>query len=158
MIISRISQYLEDNHIKYQPIEHMHSSSSIGTAISSLVPLEHIAKAVILIDHEGKKVMAILPANHKVRLSLLNDKLLAHFRLAKEQEIFSMFEGCEHGAIPPLAEAFNCTYVVDSSLDRLSHIYVEAGDHQTLLKIERHDFESLVANGKHFHFSTEAYH
>ncbi len=75
-ISTRLDTYLTNNAIPYQVVNHSHSNSSIASAISAQIPLNFIAKAVILKDHEDRKVMAVLPAKNKISLAALNDELL----------------------------------------------------------------------------------
>lgn len=157
-ISTRLDTYLTDNAIPYQVVNHPHSNSSNGSAINAQIPLNLIAKAVILKDHEDRKVMAVLPAKNKISLSALNDELLGSYHLLKEREIYDMFSDCEHGAIPPVAEAYNMPMICDTLLDNLEYVYIEAGDHNNLLRIAHDDFETMVANGKHIRFSREVFH
>ena len=92
---NRVIHYLDEEHIRYGTVPHSHSKSSIGTAISAEVPMHQIAKAVILEDHEGKHIMAIVPADYKVSLSMLSDELKRTFKLAKEAD------GCAVSKPPP---------------------------------------------------------
>jgi len=157
-ISNRLSQYLSEKNIPFQTISHLHSNSSISSAISAKVPLNHVAKAVILKDHEDRKLMAILPANNKLSLSILNEELKGSYQLIKEREVYQMFADCEHGAIPPIGEVYNIPTVCDSLLDDLETVYIEAGDHRKLLQLSHDNFESLVANSKHLRFSREVFH
>ena len=85
-ISPKLDSYLTAHKIPYQMIEHHHSTSSIGSAIMAKIPLNQIAKAVILKDHEDRKLMAVLPAKNKISLSVLNDELLGSYHLLKEKE------------------------------------------------------------------------
>ena len=69
-----------------------------------------------------------------------------------------MFSDCEHGAIPPIGEAFNMQMICDEMLDQLDYVYIEAGDHQRLLRISHKDYESIAANSRHLRFSSEVIH
>ncbi len=142
----------------YNVIPHHHSNSSIGSAISAQVPANQIAKAVILLDHEGRKLMAVLPASDKISLSKLNDEMMASYQLVKEEQIASMFNDCEFGAIPPIGQAYNMSVVFDDKLNELDHIYIEAGDHESLIKLKKSDFMQLMELAKHTRFSHEVYH
>jgi Ala-tRNA(Pro) deacylase len=157
-ISPKLDSYLTEHNISYQMIEHHHSTSSIGSAIMAKVPFNQIAKAVILKDHEDRKLMAILPAKNKISLSALNDELFASYHLLKEKEVYRMFSDCEHGAIPPVGEAYNINTVCDEMLDSLDVVYIEAGDHQNLLGISHDDFQTMVADCKHLRFSREVFH
>ena len=130
----------------------------MGSAIMAKIPPNQIAKAVILKDHEDRKLMAVLPAKNKISLSVINDELMGSYQLLKEKEVYRMFSDCEHGAIPPVGEAFNMHMICDQLLDKLDHVYIEAGDHLKLLRINHEDFESMAANSRHIRFSTEVIH
>ena len=157
-ISSRLDSYLTAQHISFQVIEHEHSASSIGSAIMAKIPLNQIAKAVILKDHEDRKLMAVLPAKNKISLSAINDGLMGSYKLLKEKEVYRMFSDCEHGAIPPVGDAFNMHMICDELLDQLDYVYLEAGDHRQLLRINHEDFETMAANSKHLRFSSEVFH
>ena len=157
-ISSRLDSYLTAQNISFQVIEHEHSASSIGSAIMAKIPLNQIAKAVILKDHEDRKLMAVLPAKNKISLSTINDELMGSYKLLKEKEVYRMFSDCEHGAIPPVGDAFNMHMICDELLDQLDYVYLEAGDHRQLLRINHEDFETMAANSKHLRFSSEVSH
>jgi len=157
-ISTRLDTYLSEHDIPYQSIPHCHSNSSIGSAVAARVPLNQIAKAVLLVDHEGRKMMAVLPANNKISLSALNNELCGSYQLVKENEVYKMFSDCEHGAVPPIGEAYNMAVVCDQLLDNLDTVYIEAGDHETLLKIDKAGFREMMENGKHLRFSREIFH
>jgi len=157
-ISSRLDSYLTAHNIPFQVIEHDHSASSVGTAIMAKVPLNQIAKAVILKDHEDRKLMAVLPAKNKISLSAINDELMGNYKLLKEQEVYDMFSDCEHGAIPPVGDAFNMHMICDELLDQLDYVYIEAGDHRQLLRISHENFEIMAAKSKHLRFSSELIH
>ncbi len=157
-ISTRLDSYLTAHNIDFQVIEHDHRTSSVGSAITASIPLNQIAKAVILKDHEDRKLMAVLPAKNKVSLSAINDHLMGSYKLLKEQEIYQMFNDCEHGAIPPVGEAYNMQMICDEMLDTLDYVYIEAGDHRKLLRISHEDYETIAANSKHLRFSSEVIH
>jgi len=157
-ISNRLDSYLTAHNISFQVIEHAHSASSIGSAITAKIPLNQIAKAVILKDHDERKLMAVLPAKNKISLSAINDELMGSYTLLKEKEVYRMFNDCENGAIPPAGDAFNIHMICDESLDLLDFVYIEAGDHLNLLRINHDDFETMVANSRHLRFSSEVFH
>ena len=157
-ISTRLDSYLTTHNIPYQVIEHDHSASSVGSAIMSKMPLNQIAKAVILKDHEDRKLMAVLLAKNKICLSTVNENLMGSYQLLKEKEVYQMFSDCEHGAIPPVGDAFNIHMICDEVLDQLDYIYIEAGDHRKLLRISHDDYKKMAANSKHLRFSSELIH
>ncbi|MFT5788939.1 MAG: Ala-tRNA(Pro) deacylase [Shewanella sp.] len=157
-ISSRLNQYLDDNDVKYDLLPHPRSASSISSAVAAHISPTQLAKAVILEDHESRKVMAVLPANHRVSLRSLGDKLNRELHLIKEQEIYQMFDDCQHGAIPSLGAAYNLEAVYDDLLVEAKEIYFEAGDHSNLVRMNRNDFIKLIKDAKHLRFSHQSVH
>jgi Ala-tRNA(Pro) deacylase len=157
-ISARVSSYLVQHHIPYQVYPHFHSVNSISSAISANVPLDHIAKAVILKDHQDRFMMAVLPGNNKINLSVINNELMGSYQLLQEDELYKLFNDCENGAVPPIAQAYNMGMVCDNSLDELEDVYLEAGDHERLICINKQSFEKLTANAKHIRFSQQMIH
>jgi len=159
MAISRkLEDYLIKQDISFQTVSHFYSNSSIGSAVATSIPPKNIAKAVLLVDHDGHRLMAVLPADQKINLLSINDKLHGNFELLKEKEVFNLFMDCAQGAVPPVGEAFNMSMVCDESLDRLDNVYIEAGDHETLLRLTHQDFENIMSSGKHLKICKETIH
>lgn len=157
-ISTRLTRYLIERDIDYKIVSHLYANDSIGNAITANVPLRHIAKAVMLEDHQGKHLMAVLPANYKISIAALNDAFHASYKLMKEEQLEKLFADCEKGAIPPIAGAYHVNLVCEQSLADIESIYIEAGDHQTLLHFDRYNFNLVVESGKRLHFSYEYYH
>ncbi|NRD74966.1 YbaK/EbsC family protein [Shewanella sp. VB17] len=154
----RLNEYLHHNEVSYDLIPHPHSSSSISSAEAAKISPAQIAKAVILEDHEGRKMMAVLLANHKISLGSLGEKLNRDLHLINEQDVYTMFNDCEKGAIPPLGNAYNIEAVYDDLLIQSKELYLEAGDHNSLLRINRDDFIRLIKDAKHLRFSHRTLH
>ncbi len=155
---TRLSRYLTEKNIPYQEVEHFHSNSSIGNAITANIALKKIAKAVLLKSHEDRQLMAILPADRKISLSSLNESLHGSYHLVNEEEVYQVFSDCKMGAIPPAPDAYNINMVCEQELDKLSKVYLEAGDHKTLLCVNQDGFHELMTSGKHLHFSHQVFH
>ena len=154
----RLNEYLNQNKVEFDLISHPHSFSSVSSAVAARISPAQIAKAVILEDHEGRKVMAVLLANHKISLGSLGEKLNRELHLMNEQTVYQMFEDCDNGAIPPLGNAYNIEAVYDDLLIQSSELYLEAGDHNSLLRINRDDFIRLIKDSKHLRFSHQTIH
>jgi Ala-tRNA(Pro) deacylase len=103
-------------------------------------------------------MMAVVPGLHKIRLRRLMDELQREFHLIPEQKVYSMFDGCEPGAIPPIGDAYNMETVYDEALDQQKDVFFEAGDHQTLIHMKQDEFRKLMANHRSGRFSAEHYH
>jgi len=155
---NRVTHYLENHQIRYNIVPHAHSNSSVGSAISAEIPMHNIAKAVVLEDHEGRNMMAILPADYKVSLGKLSDELNRSFHLVKEAEVYKMFTDCDYGAVPPVPNAYYMNAVYDDELVNNDTLFLESGDHETLIKINNEDFKRLMESHRHLRFSYQAFH
>lgn len=148
-IVQRVHQYLQDHHIHYDTVTHSPSHSSVQSAIAAQVPLNQLAKAVVMKDQVDNLLMALIPATNRVRVQQVNELTATSLQLASEHELNKRFPDCETGAIPPLAEAYNMEMVWDNRLGKVPDIYFEAGDHETLIHVSQKDFQRLVSNKPH---------
>lgn len=158
-ISTRVSTYLDAKDIRYETVNHAHSNSSLSTAMAAHVSPEEIAKAVVLEDDEGRRIMAVLPANYKISLPKLRDQLnLSELHTIDESQVYQMFNDCEPGAVPAIGQAYSLNMVYDDALSLLLDIYLEAGDHETLIHLTHKQFEKLMGTTKHSSFSGEVFH
>jgi Ala-tRNA(Pro) deacylase len=153
MTVSPTLQKYLDQSATYDLIPHAPTLSSTRTAEACHVPGEALAKAVVL-RRDGGYMMAVLPASRHLHLSALKSQLGHHVDLASEDEIEQLFEDCERGAIPPLGECYGLDVIVDDSIDARRDIYLEGGDHATLIRMTGEQFARLTAKAWHGHFST----
>ena len=125
------------------------------TAEACRVSGDRVAKAVVLHDEYGY-VLAILPASHQIRLDDLRRQLGLDVDLAAECEIEELFDDCIPGAIPPVGECYGLETVVDDSIERQPEVYLEGGDHATLVHMTHAQIASLTATARHGSFSVHA--
>jgi Ala-tRNA(Pro) deacylase len=157
-IPARLSSYLDERGVRYEVCPHEHSHSSAETARSAHVASHQLAKSVIL-EHDGGRMMAIVPADRSVmlgELSRLVDR--RDLRLADEDAIAEMFSDCDRGAVPSLGMAWGVETIVDDELASGEVVYLEAGDHENLLRLSTDQFRALTQSARHGHFSREPIH
>jgi Ala-tRNA(Pro) deacylase len=152
-ISPRLSNYLDQSGAQYEVCAHPHSRSSAETARLAQVPEHQLAKSVILEDDDGC-VVAVVPADSRVQLAEVSRMLGRHaLRLSDEAKIGSMFDGCELGAVPAFGMAWGVETVVDDELERNPQVYVETGDHESLLRMSNSQFSRLMSAARHGRFS-----
>ena len=157
-IPTRLSRYLSQRGTRYDICPHQHSRSSAETARTAHVPAHQLAKPVIVEDDAGC-VMAVVPADKNVLLGQLSRLLdREHLRLADEARIASMFADCDRGAVPALGMAWDVETVVDDELEANPVVYVEAGDHECLLRLSHDQFHELMSVARHGSFCGERIH
>jgi len=157
-IPSRLTHYLDQRGVAFVVCAHPHSRSSAETARTAHIPLHQLAKSVIVEDDAGC-VVAVVPADRSVslrKLSLLLGR--EHMRLADENRIAALFADCDRGAVPALGMAWGIETVVDDELEAIDVLYVEAGDHERLLRMSHDAFHALMSAVRHGQFCGERVH
>src|SRR5215468_232127 len=151
-IAATVQRYLEQQGIDYEVVEHPRTMSSSRTAQAGHISGERLAKAVVL-KSEGGFTMAVLPACCHIRLGEIQDCLERPVGLATESEVGRLFADCELGAIPPVGKAYGMEMIVDDSLTEQTDVYLEAGDHMSLIHVNAITFQHLTADARHARFS-----
>jgi Ala-tRNA(Pro) deacylase len=146
-----LQKYL-DQTVTYRLIPHDPTMSSMRTAEACRVPGDRLAKGVVL-RRDGGYVLAVLPASHHIDLSALRSHLGEEVDLASENEIAQLFSDCAPGAVPPVGECYGLDVIVDDSLGAQREIYMEGGDHATLIQLGGGQFARLNAGARHGHFT-----
>ena len=148
-IAQTLINYLEERDIDYYTVEHQHTETARDSARTSHLPAHQIAKAVVLKDHAGF-VVSVIPANRQVEVEWVNEVLLGrNLHIASEREFRDLFQDCEPGAIPALSEAYGIAVVWDDQLGYTSDVFIEAGDHEHLICLERKAFKNLMSSLPH---------
>lgn len=151
-IAPTLQKYLAAENIQYEEIQHEPTMSSTRTAEASHISGDRLAKGIVL-RRDGEYILAVVPASHHLRLSELRTTLGEKVDLADETEINQLFRDCAHGAIPAIGKCYGLDIVVDDSIETQPEIYMEAGDHETLLHLTHEQFARLTANAPHGRFS-----
>jgi Ala-tRNA(Pro) deacylase len=141
-----ITNFLGKLDVAYETLLHRRTITSRQAAREAHVPGQRLAKGVLFCDDEDY-VLAVVPASRRVdaaRLSkLLGRRALA---LASEDELALLFPDCEIGAVPIVGQAYGVNSVIDAALLAEDDIYLEAGDHQHLVRVVGRDFRRLMEN------------
>lgn len=151
-IAPTLQRYLAAENIQYDVIPHDPTMSSARTAQACRISGDRLAKAIVLRRDAGY-MLAVLPASHQLRLSDLREQLGDNVEMAKESEIDPLFPDCAHGAVPPLGNCYALPLIVDDSIEAQPEVYMEAGDHKTLLHMSHAQFAQLTGNARHGRFS-----
>ena len=152
MAIAPILQKHLDRNVTYDVLTHDPTMSSSRTAQACHVSGDRLAKAIVL-RHDGRYLLAVLPATHHVRLADLKTQIGDDVDLADENEIRRLFPDCALGAVPPVGECYELDVIVDDSIQAQPDVYLEGGDHMTLVHLDQAQFARLMAEARHGRFS-----
>lgn len=157
-ISTRLSRYLEQHDTQYEICAHRPSRTSAETARSAHIAPNQLAKSVMLEDDSGL-LMAVVPGDRSVMLGELG-RLLGRkeLRLSEEINFADLFDDCEPGALPPVGMAWGIETVVDDELGGCDTVYLEAGDHERLLRLSRDQFRHLMGGARHGYFCRQQHH
>ena len=150
-----LAQYLAERGVKYDVVAHPHAVTASESARTSHVSLNRLAKAVVLKGEDGF-ILAVLPASSHIQFSQLRKQFGADVDIANEEQIETLFGDCEPGAVPALGAAYGLKVIVDDSLAKEPEIYLEGGDHASLVHISGSTFQQLLADARHARFTDAA--
>ena len=147
-------EYLNKNQVDYEEVTHPRAASGSRIAEASHLPGEQVAKAVLIKGDTGYRVM-VVPSHRKVDLGGVSHQFRERLGLATEQEVCEIFSDCDPGAIPALGQAYGVRVCYDDTLATQPDLYLEAGDHETLVHIDGQAFCRLMADADHGAFSSD---
>lgn len=144
MPISKLTDYLDKNSIKYVIVQHSKAFTAQEVAASAHIPGRQMTKPVI-VNVDGDLKMVVLPSTHDVDFDTLKDTLnVSEAELASEDDFEKMFPDCELGAMPPFGNLYDIDTIVSESLTGDVEIAFNAGSHNEIIKMDYRDYETLV--------------
>lgn len=154
-IAPTLQKYLTAENIQYEEIAHEPTMSSARTAQTCHIPGDRLAKGIVL-RRDGEYMLAVMPASRRLRMPELRATLDGDVDMADETEIGQLFRDCANGAVPAIGKCYGLDLIVDDSINAPPDIYMEAGDHQTLLHLSQAQFARLTAGEMHGRFTAHA--
>ena len=139
-----LQDYLSKKEVPFETILHHHSDSAFNIAQAAHIPAERLVKAVMLEDKQHRQIMAIIPADKKLVVKAVSNMAYGDFDLMSAEQVTQLFNDQEPGVVPSIANAQHLEMLVDSSLLHHSSVYLETGDHESLIKLDQDDFSALV--------------
>ena len=142
-IPARLIDFLNQSKVHYEILHHPEAFTAQELAAIEHVKGRNHAK-VIIIKAEGKLLMTVLPADHRIDLEKLNRITGRQTALATEAEIKALFSDCAVGTMPPFGHLYGVATYVDQSLGGAGHIAFEAGTHSDAIKMRLVDYQRLA--------------
>ena len=147
-----LRRYLERVSVPYELLRHPRTATSTETAAAAGVAGDRLAKAVVIEDR-WRFLVAVIPSTHRLELGALHERLGEQVGLATEAEVRLLFDDCEDGAVPGLAQAYGLDVLVDDALLAQDDVYFEAGTHADLIHMTGEMFRDLMSTADHGEFS-----
>lgn len=116
-----------------------HSHRRAVTA-QDLAHVEHVSghrvAKVVVVFADGRPLVLVLPASHKVALKRLKDVVGAkEVRMAEEGDLLRLYPDCELGAEPPLSPAEWVPVWMDEAMRVEGDIVFNAGTHTDAVRM-----------------------
>ena len=144
MPVTKLTDYLDENDIKYVTLNHSKAFTAQEVAASAHIPGRRMAKPV-MVNADGDLKMVVLPSTHDLDFDALKDKLNTDdVELASESDFENLFPDCELGAMPPFGNLYDIETIVSDELTDDVEIAFNAGSHNEVIKMTYRDYESLV--------------
>jgi Ala-tRNA(Pro) deacylase len=150
-IAHTLKNFLDKEQVPYDLVAHRHTTTSLRSANTAHIDPARLAKAVLLeqdLEH-SHFVVAVVPATHRLQLGEAGRRLGRKVHLATEDDAAMLFEDCETGAIPALGAAYGIDTIVEESLLAQPQVFVEAGDHEHLVRMAKQDFLRVLGDCPH---------
>jgi Ala-tRNA(Pro) deacylase len=140
----RIRDYLDSQKVPYEWLPHPQAFTAQEVAHSLHVSGKRLAKVVVL-DADGRLVMAVLPASHRLSLPELKAEVsVQRLEMLPESELVKIFPDCDLGAIPPFGNLYGIDVYVDRAVVEAGEIVFTAGTHVDAARMEYSDYAALV--------------
>lgn len=154
-VAASVEKYLKTKGVNFTLLEHEYSEGSFNTARIAHIDEISLAKAVLVRDEDFHYTLCVLPSRNKILRHTLNQIFDRHMELVDEDELHEIFRDCATGAVPALGEAYGLDVIWDDALMQTPVVFIEAGDHRHLIRLEQSQFSRLMQDKLHDHFSIE---
>jgi len=141
----RLRSFLDSRHAEYTLTKHANAFTAREVAAAEHLPPREVAKTVVIFG-DGTYHMIVVPASKLVDLIEVRPTLgLAQVRLAREEELGTLFPDCELGAMPPLGPLYGFPVYLDASLAGEDTIAFNAGTHREVIHMKTAEYRRLVS-------------
>jgi Ala-tRNA(Pro) deacylase len=132
--------------VEFELMQHRRTMTAASEARSLGLPLEVVAKTVIVRCVDGRHIRAVVPASSTLSLSKLAGALnVTTVTLLNETDLLAAYPQFELGAVPPLGGPGGDTVVVDRSLLTAEHVVFEAGVHDASVRIRSDELVRIAS-------------
>lgn len=142
-VAAKVDRFLTQQAIGYDIICHSQTRSLRQAAEAANVPARQLARAIVL-QAGQRRYMAVLPLDHMLDFQALEQLLGVRPDLVPVNELDAVFDDCEHGCIPPLAQAYGFEGFCDQALFAQPRVVFEGGVHNSLLRVDASGFARLT--------------
>ncbi len=136
---------LREEQLEFELLPHRRTMRATAEARALGVLAQTVAKTLIARNDEGGTIRAVVPATKRLSLERLAEAVGAKSaRLLTESELVSAYPQFELGAVPPFGGPAGDRVVIDRELAETDHVVLEAGVHDTSLRMRTEDLVAVA--------------
>lgn len=126
--------------VEFELLPHRRTMRAAAEARVLGVLPQTVAKTLVVRDADGRCVRAVVPATRRVGLERLAKAIGSDsVQILTESDLVTMYPQFELGAVPPFGGPAGDLVVVDVELAGCEHVVLEAGVHDTSLRMRTVD-------------------
>jgi Cys-tRNA(Pro) deacylase len=140
-----VTRFLDEAGVDFDVLEHEHTERAADEAAALGVAPEEVAKTLVLASPSGN-VRAVLSASERIDLHKVAAVLGIggkKVQLATEDDLARGYSGFELGAVPPFGGPED-RVIVDERLSGRDSVVLEAGSHETSVRLKAADLVRLT--------------
>jgi len=143
-IPEKLTKFLKENKVKYEPINHRTVYTAYDKAQTLKVPEKIIGKTLVL-KIDGKISLILIPANKNLDKEKFKKFVKAKkIEFASERLIKNKLKGVKVGAIPPFGNFWGLPTFIDRLLIKNPKIIISGGDYNWSIKISSAGLKKLI--------------
>jgi len=144
--VQELVDLLREADIEFEVLPHRRTMTAVSEARALGVLAQTVAKTLIVRDEDGTCIRAVVPATSRLALGKLAEAVGARgVQFLSESDLASAYPQFELGAVPPFGGPAGDRVVVDRTLTGTDHVIVEAGVHETSLRLRTEDMLAVCA-------------
>ena len=142
-VFEAITNFLDENKVKYRTLEHEPTPTSADAARVRATSPEQGAKAMVL-RSKGKFTMCVLSGDRKINFKRIKDILgTKSVSFASADEVFEVTH-CKPGGVPPFGNLFHIPIILDQSITKNEEIAFNAGVATKSIIMKTKDYLKIV--------------
>jgi Ala-tRNA(Pro) deacylase len=136
---------LREAGVEFELLPHARTDTARGEAVALGVVPQVVAKTIVVCDENAARVRAVIPASSRLVLARVAEAAgVKTVALVRELDLVDAYPEFELGAVPPFGGPEGEPVVVDRRLAECEHVVLEAGVHDTSLRMRTEDLLTVA--------------
>ena len=144
-VAGELVEFLREAGVEFEVLPHRRTTTAAEEAAALGIMPQVVAKTLVLADESNARVRAVLPAASRLDAAKLADAIgVKTAALVGEADLADAYPEFELGAVPPFGGPEGDRVVVDRRLAEVEHVVLEAGVHDTSLRLRTEDLLTVA--------------